>query len=169
MSKCQTNVSPKWYPCRGDQSCAAETTKMPPTYPKYFADASKIFCRRVQGFRRRVQNISPTRPKYFADASKDFADASRDFTADVVTLPTRPVTVTTMQGIEKKGHDQYNSFVTDRLVERTSPATVQQTIQKDTIQSYTDDNIPQERLCTIFQAVHRVPDTRRRLGQFLQS
>ena len=106
MSKCQKNVSPKWYPCRGDQSCAAETTKTPPTYPKYFADvskdfsdASKIFCQRVQGFRRRVKNILPTRPrislmrpKYFAHASKDFADASGDFTADVVTLPTRPVT-----------------------------------------------------------------------------
>ena len=99
MSK---NVSPKRYPCRDDQSCAAEATKTPPTSPKYFADASKdfadaskIFRRRVQGFRRGVQNISPTRPQYFADASNDFADASRDFAADVVTLPTRPVTVLT--------------------------------------------------------------------------
>ena len=64
MSKCQKKLSPKWYPCRGDQSCAAETTKTPPTRPKYFADASKdfadaskIFRRRVQGFRRRVQRF----------------------------------------------------------------------------------------------------------------
>ena len=57
------------------------------------ADESKIFLRRIQGFRRRVQNISPTRPKYFADASKYFADASRDFTADMVTLPTLPFIV----------------------------------------------------------------------------
>ena len=68
------NVSPMWYPCRGNQSCAAEVTKTPPTCPKYLADASKDF----------------------ADASKDFADASTDFTADVVTLPTRPVTTLSM-------------------------------------------------------------------------
>ena len=43
------------------------------------ADVSKIFRRRVQGFRRRVQNILQTRSKYFADTSKDFADASKIF------------------------------------------------------------------------------------------
>ena len=63
------NVSPKRYPCRADQSCAAEATKTP-----------------------------PPRPKYFADASKDFAEASRDFTADVVTLPTPPVTIAGSRG-----------------------------------------------------------------------
>ena len=86
-------LSPKRYPCRCDHACAAEATKTPPTRPKYsadafkdFADASKIFRRRVQGFRRRVHNISPThpkisptRPKYFAEASKDFTDASKIF------------------------------------------------------------------------------------------
>jgi len=43
-----------------------------------FADASKNFADAPKIFRLRVE---------------DFADASRDFTADVVTLPTRPVTV----------------------------------------------------------------------------
>ena len=44
---------------------------------------------------------------------------------DILVLDTRdiadPAVVTTVRGIEKKGHDQYDSFVTDRLVERTSP------------------------------------------------
>ena len=76
----------KCYMSKCQNSCAAEMTTMPPTYPKYFADASKdfadaskIFRRRVQGFCRHVQNILPTCPKYFADTSMDFADASKIF------------------------------------------------------------------------------------------
>ena len=42
--------------------------------------------------RRRFQNISPTRPRISPTRTKHFADASRNFTADVVTLPMRPVT-----------------------------------------------------------------------------
>ena len=59
MPRRPQNVSPKRYPCRGDQLIAS------PTSPKYFADASNIFCRRVQGFRRRVHrslaNIAQSR------------------------------------------------------------------------------------------------------------
>ena len=91
--------------------------------------------------RRRVQNISPTRPrisptrpKYFAEASNDFADASKDFadasnefadaskifrrrvqgfTADVVTLPTRPVTV---QSVLKYGAETWALKRTEKLL-----------------------------------------------------
>ena len=48
-----------------------------------------------------------------------------------------PAVVTTVRGIEKKGHDQYDSFVTDRLVERTSP--VSDTISKNSMPLF---NIP---------------------------
>ena len=42
---------------QGYQSCPPEATKMSPMSPKYVADASKIFSRRVQGFRHRVQRF----------------------------------------------------------------------------------------------------------------
>ena len=42
-----------------------------------------------------------------------------------------PAVVTTVRGIETKGRDQYDSSVTDRLVERTSP--VSYTISKNSM------------------------------------
>ena len=42
-----------------------------------------------------------------------------------------PAVVTTVRGIEKKGHDQYDRFVTYRWVERTSP--VSDTVSKNSM------------------------------------
>ena len=50
-------ISPTRYICRADQSCATEATKTPPTCPKYFADASKVFRRRTQGYDRYVHKF----------------------------------------------------------------------------------------------------------------
>ena len=51
---------------------------------------------------------------------------------DLLVLDTRdigdPAVVTIVRGIQKKGHGQNDSFVTDRLVERTSPVSDVRTV-----------------------------------------
>ena len=63
---------------------------------------------------------------------EDIGNPFMEESGDLLVLDTRdtadPAVVTTVRGIEKKGHDQNDSFVTDRLVERTSP--VSDTISK---------------------------------------
>ena len=66
---------------------------------------------------------------------EDLGNPFKEESGDLLVLDTRdiadPAVVTTVRGIEKKGHDQYDSFVTDRLVERTSP--VSDTISKNSM------------------------------------
>ena len=66
---------------------------------------------------------------------EDLGNPSMEESGDILVLDTRdiadPAVVTTVRGIEKKGHDQYDSFVTDRLVERTPP--VSDTISKNSM------------------------------------
>ena len=66
---------------------------------------------------------------------EDLGNPFTEESGDHLVLDTRdiadPAVVTTVRGIEKKGHDQYDSFVTDRLVERTSP--VSDTISKNSM------------------------------------
>ena len=66
---------------------------------------------------------------------EDLGNPFMEEIGDLLVLDTRDIAdlavVTTVRGIEKKGHDQYDSFVTDRLVERTSP--VSDTISKNSM------------------------------------
>ena len=65
------------------------------------------------------------------DLGNPFMEESRDLLVLDIRDIADPAVVTTVRGIEKKGHDQYDSFVTDRLVERTSP--VSDTISKNSM------------------------------------
>ena len=88
------------------------------------------------------------------EAIEDLGNPFVEESGDPLVLDTRdiadPAVVTTVRGIEKKGHDQYDSFVTDRLVERTS--LVSDTISKN--------SMPLCFLCTQ-RGGKFMPDTRR--------
>ena len=66
---------------------------------------------------------------------EDLGNPFMEESGDLLVLDTRdiadPAVVATVRGIEKNGHDQYDSFATDRLVEPTSP--VSDTISKNTM------------------------------------
>jgi len=66
----------------------------------------------------------------------DLGNPFMEESGDLLLLDTRDIAdlavMTTVRGIEKKGHDQYDSFVTDRLVERTSHRPPKRTPSKAT-------------------------------------
>ena len=66
---------------------------------------------------------------------EDLGNPFMEESGDLLVLDTRdiadPAVVTTVRWIEKKGNDEHDSFVTDRLVERTSP--VSDTISKNSM------------------------------------
>ena len=64
---------------------------------------------------------------------EDLGNPFMEDSSDLLVLDTRdiadPAIVTTMRGIEKMGQDQYDSYVTERLINRTTP--VSDTISKN--------------------------------------
>ena len=127
-----------------------------------------------------VQVTFASEVQALVEVIEDLGNPFMEESGDLLVLDSRdiadPAIVTTVRGIEKKGHDQYDSFVTDRLVERTSP--VSDTISKNSMPLF---NRPSKRTpskatqmitslksdCALFSRL--LPDTRRRLGQFLQA
>ena len=82
-----------------------------------------------------VQVTFASEVQALVEVIEDLGNPFMEESGDLLVLDTRdiadPAVVTTVRGIEKKGHDQYDSFVTDRLVERTSP--VSDTISKNSM------------------------------------
>ena len=82
-----------------------------------------------------VQVTFASEVQALVEVIEDLGNPFMEESGDLLVLDTRdiadPAVVTTVRGIEKKGHDQYDRFVTDRLVERTSP--VSDTISKNSM------------------------------------
>ena len=82
-----------------------------------------------------VQVTFASEVQALVEVIEDLGNPFMDESGDLLVLDTRdiadPAVVTTVRWIEKKGHYQYDSFVTDRLVERTSP--VSDTISKNSM------------------------------------
>ena len=90
---------------------------------------------RHHGHTMAVQVTFASEVQALVEVIEDLGNPCMEESGDLLVLDTRyiadPAVVTTVRGIEKKGHDQYDSFVTDRLVERTSP--VSDTISKNSM------------------------------------
>ena len=82
-----------------------------------------------------VQVTFASEVQALVEVIEDLGNPFMEESGDLLVLDTRdiadPTVVTTVRGIEKKGHDQFDSFVTDRLVEPTSP--VSDTISKNSM------------------------------------
>ena len=82
-----------------------------------------------------VQVTFASEVQALVEVIEDIGNPFMEESGDLLVLDTRdtadPAVVTTVRGLEKKGHDQNDSFVTDRLVERTSP--VSDTISKNSM------------------------------------
>ena len=82
-----------------------------------------------------VQVTFASEVQALVEVIEDLGSPFMEESGDHLVLDTRdipdPAVVTTVRGIEKKGHDQYDSFVTGRLVDRTSP--VSDTISKNSM------------------------------------
>ena len=91
-----------------------------------------------------VQVIFASEVQALVEVIEDLGNPFMEESGDLLVLDTRDIAdlaaMTTVRGIEKKGHDQYDSFVTDRLVERTSHVSV--TISKNSMPLF---NIPSKR------------------------
>ena len=94
--------------------------------------------------RHHEHTMAASEVQALVEVIEDLGNPFMEASGDLLVLDTRdiadPAVVTTVRGIEKKGHDQYDSFVTDRLVERTSP--VSDTISKNSMPLF---NIPSTR------------------------
>ena len=91
-----------------------------------------------------VQVTFASEVQALVEVIEDLGNPFMEESGDLLVLDTRdiadPAVVTNVRGIEKKGHDQYDSFVTDQLVEPTS--LVSDTISKNSMPLF---NIPSKR------------------------
>ena len=82
-----------------------------------------------------VQVTFASEVQALVEVTEDLGNPFMEVSGVLLVLDTRDIAdqavMTTLRGIEKKGHDQYDSFVTDRLVERTSHVSV--TITKNSM------------------------------------